>query len=113
MTTAMEQLKAYLEAGVVFDWHLAADLLRGWCPDVAYVCDYEAEKVVIWKDGHPMIPEGFSFANQRGFELQIGDGDSHGDCPLYNCECAQSKHPEWNEDTVWPESARQLLLKKV
>jgi len=112
MIKTLEELNAVLAAGVVFDWHLAADLLRAYRPNIAHVSNYETT-VVIWQDGCPVIPKEFPFANKRGFELQIGEEDSHGmGVDFYNCECAQSEHPEWNEKTCWPTSAVQLLEKK-
>lgn len=111
MIETLEELNAILAAGVVFDWHLAAELLRGWCPTIAHVSNYETT-VVIWKNGGPVIQREFPFANKRGFELQIGEEDSHGmGVDFYNCECAQSEHPEWNEKTCWPKSALDLLEK--
>lgn len=112
MSDALDEYKATMKAGVVFDWHLAAELIGGYNRfglDTAYARLPGVGRVLIWKDGKSAAQEPFSFTGHNCFELLIGEGDSHGDRPIYNCYCPQSDHTDWNADTYWPESALVIL----
>jgi hypothetical protein len=120
MIKTMEELKAVMAAGVVFDWDEAAILIYAYnrygTLGTAYarMCGDGNKQILIWKDGQPAPrPEVFPFISHDCFELYIGSGGGiTDDQPIYNCFCPQSDHPDWIENTYWPQSALDILTKK-
>lgn len=115
MSRTLEEFEAMMKVGVFFDWHLAAELIgmyNKYGLDRAYArLPPDGKRILIWKDGQPAPQEPNSFLGHNCFELFIGEGDSHGDQPIYNCFCPLSDHPDWTADTYWPESALEILRK--
>jgi hypothetical protein len=105
LTDYLADLNAELKEGVVFDWDhpvvrsLAARKSKGtW-----YAGSRGQGRVVIWKDGAPAPKPEFKFAGNEIFELDSGIGQ-HGDADIWNCFVSKAEHPDWDENTYWPEA---------
>jgi hypothetical protein len=96
--------KAMLEAGVVFDWHFAADQIRIYRAVTAHAHLHAPGEpvVLIWADRKPAPRVRFPFMGNGVFELYIGDD-------VWNCFAPRADHPDWDENTYWPESALARL----
>jgi hypothetical protein len=105
MITSIAQLNAILEAGVVFDWKhpVLVGFIKRHMMGTFYASSRSQGTVAIWKDGVPLPkPANFKFAGHEVFELSTGEGP-HGEGDVWNCFEEQSTHPDWNEDTYFPE----------
>jgi len=98
----LEEWNRMLMQGVVFNWNLAAKLIRTYGAIVAEASIPGVGSVVIWKEGGPAPREPFEFAGTGVIELRIGD-------EVWNCITAKTDHPDWNKDTYWPESALAIV----
>jgi hypothetical protein len=95
----------YLAKGVVFDWAhpVVQGILRRKAMGSWYARSKSQGSVLIWKDGAPAPkPVGFKFVGTELLEFHT-EFDAHGDGEVWSCYTARSDHPDWNEDTYWPE----------
>lgn len=108
----MDTMSAFLRAEAnkgqrfkVFDWKKAAELIRDKKPRLASAGlgrDWEHTGGVIY-DGKPVMDGGtYLCSNWAIPEL---DMDDH----VVDCWIYQDESPGWDSQTVWPESALEIL----
>ena len=93
---------------MVFDWDKAAAMIKEFKPEYVIAGlqhDLEWTAGCIYSDGK-IVDDDYTFlASTWATPLLIMDGV---ECPCYRME---SETPGWNANTVWPESAREILAK--
>lgn len=92
---------------MIFDWDKAAKRIVEVRPAIAFAGlqgDWEWTGGVIYRDGNPVEEYTFLASIWAVPELEM-DGE------VEPCYRMKSEVPEWDSDTVWPESALNILGK--
>lgn len=95
---------------MVFDWDKAAKLIVEKRPEIAVAGldqDLEYTADVIFDQGNIMTDARPYLASTWATPVLIMDDVS------YNCYRMESEVPEWDEHTVWPDSAKDIMAKGV
>jgi len=91
---------------MVFDWNKAAKLIREQKPKAASAglqSDWEWTGGKIYQDGDP-VEDDYTYLSSTWSTPELDmDGE------ITECYLMQSESPEWDSDTKWPESARNIL----
>lgn len=91
----------------VFDWYKAAEIIRDRQPDMAVAGlmeDMGCTADIIWDDDKP-VNGGYTYLSSVwATPVIVLDNEI-----MIECWKFQSEVPEWNEYTVWPDSALAIV----
>jgi len=96
---------------MVFDWDRAAQLIKDTKPEVASAgleSDWEWTGGEIWRDGKSVPKDETDVYLASTWATPELDMDG----VVIPCYKMQSEVPDWDSDTYWPESAKNLIDNK-
>lgn len=94
---------------MVFDWDKAASIIKEKKPEWAQAGlkgDFGNTGGTIYEDGAPVFTSYTYLASTWARPVLILNDDDELEIPCYKM---QHECPDWNEKTVWPESALGIL----
>lgn len=91
---------------MVFDWKLAAEIIRDEKPDCVEAGlsgDWGYTGGVIYQDGE-VVESAYTYLSSTWARPQILIDGDYRDCYVMQSET------DWDSDTKWPDEAKQILL---